>query len=136
MFRAVEGNDIRAHNHRLTLGIEYPLLGNGWSLAGKTLYERHFEYSTVPDFNRYRQRFEFEHRQRSWSPWVYQDFTFRDRRGFIRSRSRLGFRWNWTARVSFRLAYQFESLEALGAWRPRQSVYTEVSIDRPFWIVE
>jgi hypothetical protein len=136
MFRSNELAEESLPQHRLTLGAKYPLPGKDWSLSGTTLYERHFGFPLAPDFNRYRQAFEIEHARRSWSPWAYQDFSFQNSGGFVRSRSRLGLHWKGSATVSFRLAYQFESLDTGNAWAPRHAVYTELSINGPFWIKE
>jgi hypothetical protein len=118
------------NQNRLVAGITYPILRRALTVEGTTLYERH----VVPlsDFNRYKQEFEASQHEKPFSPWVYQQFTFRQGAGFVRSRSRLGFRWK-SSFYSFKAAYQFESLSTGTAWVPRHTIYTEVSIDRPVW---
>lgn len=113
-------------DHRLLAGLTYPILQRAVAVKGTTLYERHVGRPDVPDFNRYRQQFEVEHPSARVSPWLYQSLAFK-REGFVRSRSRLGFRWNFASGHSLKGAYQFESIKSAAAWRPRHAIYTEWS---------
>jgi Protein of unknown function (DUF2490) len=118
------------NENRLAAGISYPMLRSAIEVQGATVYERHI----VPgsDFNRYKQQFELLQHDKSLSPWLYQQFTFKQGQGFVRSRSRLGIRWRASS-CTVKVAYQFESLSTGTAWAPRHAIYTEVSVDRPFW---
>ena len=115
-------------DHRLVAGLTYPLLQRAVSLDGTTLFERHVGRPDVADFNRYRQQFDVERLRVRLSPWLHQSLAFQ-REGFIRSRSRLGFRWRFASGHSLRGAYQFESIERDRTWRPRHALYTEWSYD-------
>ena len=106
----------------------YPLLQRGVHIEGTTLYERHIGRPDVPDFNRYRQQIKMERPRARVSPWLYQSVAF-ERRGFVRSRSRLGVRWRFTAGHALRGAYQYESIRAGATWRPRHAIYSEWSFD-------
>ena len=115
-------------NHRLSAGLSYPILRRGVRVEGTTLYERHVGRPDVPDFNRYRQQVELERPRARLSPWFYQSVAFK-RRGFVRSRSRMGVRWRFTAGHSVRGGYQYESIREGAAWRPRHAIYSEWSLD-------
>lgn len=115
-------------NHRLHAGLTYPLLQGDVRLEGTTLYERHVGRPDVPDFNRYRQQLEVERPRARVSPWLYQSVAF-VRRGFVRSRSRMGIRWRFTSGHSVRGAYQYESIREGAGWRPRHAIYSEWSFD-------
>ena len=115
-------------DHRLVAGLTYPILQRAVSVGGTTLYERHIGRPDVADFSRYRQQFDLERLRVRVSPWLHQSLAFR-REGFIRSRSRLGFRWRFASGHSLKGAYQFESIEGGTAWRPRHAIYTEWSYD-------
>ena len=94
----------------------------------ESLCERHVGRPDIADFNRYRQRFDVERLRVRVSPWLHQSLAFQ-REGFIRSRSRLGFRGRIASGHSLKGAYQFESIEGGRAWRPRHAIYTEWSYD-------
>jgi hypothetical protein len=127
LYRNQEWAGTSADENRLTAGVTYPLIrGRKLRVQGTTLYERHL-VETEPHFNRYRQRFEISQPGRSVSPWIYQDFTFRQDQGFIRSRSRLGLRWRQRSGYTIKVAYQFESIASGSAWVPRHSIFTEAS---------
>ncbi len=113
-------------DHRLLAGLTYPILQRAVAVEGTTLYERHVGRPDVPDFNRYRQQFEVQRPSARVSPWLYQSLAFQ-REGFVRSRSRLGFRWKFASGHSLKGAYQFESINSGAAWRPRHAIYTEWS---------
>ena len=115
-------------NHRLSAGLTYPILRRGVRVEGTTLYERHIGRPDVPAFNRYRQQIEMERPRARVSPWFYQSVAFK-RRGFVRSRSRMGVRWRLTSGHSVRGGYQYESLREGAAWRPRHAIYSEWSFD-------
>lgn len=117
-----------AWDHRLSAGLTYPLLRRGVRVEGTTLYERHLGRPDVPDFNRYRQQVELELPGAQLSPWLYQSLAF-VRRGFVRSRSRVGLRWRLGSGHSFIGAYQFERRRSGADWRPRHAVVSEWSID-------
>lgn len=116
-----------AWDHRLSAGLTYPLLRRGVRVEGTTLYERHLGRPDVPDFNRYRQQVELELPRAQLSPWLYQSLAF-VRRGFVRSRSRVGFRWRFRSGHSFIGAYQFERRRSGATWRPRHAVLSEWSL--------
>ena len=115
-------------NDRLHAGLTYPLLQGDVRLEGTTLYERHVGRPDVPDFNRYRQQIEVERPRAPMSPWLYQSVAF-ERRGFVRSRSRMGVRWSFTSGHSVRVAYQYESIREGASGRPRHAIYSEWSFD-------
>ncbi|MDE2904599.1 MAG: DUF2490 domain-containing protein [Acidobacteriota bacterium] len=115
-------------NHRLSAGLTYPLLERGVRVEGTTLYERHVGQPDVADFNRYRQQIDVERPSARVSPWIHQSLAF-ERRGFVRSRSRMGLRWRFTAGHSVRGAYQYESIREGAGWRPRHAIYSEWSFD-------
>ena len=117
-----------AWDHRLHAGLTYPLLRRGVRVEGTTLYERHAGRPNVPDFNRYRQQVEIERPSARVSPWLHQSLAF-ERRGFVRSRSRVGLRWRLGSGHSFIGAYQFERRRSGAAWRPRHAVLSEWSLD-------
>jgi hypothetical protein len=121
------------NDNRLVAGISYPILKGVIEVEGSTLYER----LLVPlsDFNRYKQEFEISQPGKTLSPWVYQQFLFRQGDGFVRSRSRVGFQWRRSG-YTFKAAYQFESRSIGTAWAPRHAIFTEVSIDEPLWLSE
>jgi hypothetical protein len=127
-----DGNSF-VNENRLFAGISYPILRRQVVVEGSSLYERH----VVPgsDFHRYKQAFEAFQSDKALSPWIYQQFTFKQGEGFVRSRSRLGVRWKRSSYV-LKAAYQFESLETGRAWTPRHAIYTELSIERPIWKFE
>ena len=113
-------------DHRLRAGLTYPLLQRGFRVEGTTLYERHVGPPDVPDFNRYRQQIEVERPRARLSPWLYQSVAF-ERMGFVRSRSRMGVRWNFASGHSVRGAYQYEWIKAGATWRPRHAIHSEWS---------
>ena len=114
-------------DHRLHAGLTYPLLRRGFRVEGTTLYERHVGRRAGGDFNRYRQQVELERPSARVSPWLHQSLAF-ERRGFVRSRSRVGFRWRLRSGHSFVGAYQFERRRAGATWRPRHAVLSEWSL--------
>ncbi|MEX2301355.1 MAG: DUF2490 domain-containing protein [Bryobacterales bacterium] len=118
------------NENRLVAGISYPILRSGVAIEGGSYYERHIVPAS--DFNRFQQHFEVSRASKAFSPWLFQQFTFRQGAGFVRSRSRLGLQWR-VSRHSIRAAYQFETRKTAGAWAPRHAIYTEVSIDQPLW---
>jgi hypothetical protein len=126
-------SDSSVTENRLAAGISYPILKSAMEVEGRTLYERFL----VPfsDFNRYKQEFEISQPGKTLSPWVYQQFLFRQGAGFVRSRSRVGFQWRRSG-YSFKTAYQFESRSIGTAWAPRHAIFTELSIDQPLWLRE
>ena len=115
-------------DHRLHAALTYPLLRRGVRVEGTTLYERHIGRRDSGDFNRYRQQVELERPAARVSPWLHQSLAF-ERRGFVRSRSRVGIRWRLRSGHSFIGAYQFERRRSGGAWRPRHAVLSEWSLD-------
>ena len=115
-------------DHRLRAALTYPLLRRGVRMEGATLYERHVGRQDDGDFNRYRQQVEVERPRDRVSPWLYQSVAF-ERRGFVRSRSRVGFRWRFGSGHSFTGAYQFERRRSGAVWRPRHAVLSEWSLD-------
>ena len=115
-------------DHRLHAGLTYPLLRRGFRVEGTTLYERHIGRRDSGDFNRYRQQVELERPGARVSPWLHQSLAF-ERRGFVRSRSRVGVRWRLGSGHSFIGAYQFERRRAGATWRPRHAVLSEWSLD-------
>lgn len=122
-------------NSRAVAQLNYTLYRfRSMELGGATAYERQMGRPDVPDYNRYRQRFELESGKTGFSPWIYQDFTFL-RDGFYRSRSRLGMVWRSQRAYEFAVAYQFESIRVplISAMIPRHTIYTTISIDKPFW---
>lgn len=92
-----------------------------------SLYERHFAIRGVPDFNRYKQRFEIERLRRGPAPFLYEEMTFR-REGFVRTRTLAGLRWRFPSGARFEIGYQFESLRVGGAWRPRHAIRTTLNL--------
>ena len=114
-------------DHRLHAGLTYPLLRRGFRVEGTTLYERHVGRRDSGDFNRYRQQVELERPSARVSPWLHQSLAF-ERRGFVRSRSRVGLRWRLRSGHSFTGAYQFERRRTGAAWRPRHAVLSEWSL--------
>jgi hypothetical protein len=121
------------NDNRLVAGISYPILKGAIAIEGSTLYERFLV--PLSDFNRYKQEFDISQPGKTLSPWVYQQFLFRQGAGFVRSRSRVGFKWR-RSRYTFKAAYQFESRSIGTAWAPRHAIFTEVSIDQPLWFRE
>ncbi len=115
-------------DHRLHAALTYPLLRRGVRVEGTTLYERHVGRRESGDFNRYRQQVELERPAARVSPWLHQSLAF-ERRGFVRSRSRVGVRWRLRSGHSFIGAYQFERRRSGAAWRPRHAVLSEWSLD-------
>ena len=115
-------------DHRLYAALTYPLLRRGVRVEGTTLYERHVGRRDSGDYNRYRQQVELERPAARVSPWLYQSLAF-ERRGFVRSRSRVGVRWRLGSGHSFVGAYQFERRRTGAAWRPRHAVLSEWSLD-------
>lgn len=113
-------------DHRLLMGVTYPILRRGVTVKGTTLYERHIGRPDVSDFNRYRQQIEVECPDARVSPWFYQSIAF-VRRGFVRSRLRVGIRWRFPFGHSFKGAYQFESIKYGIIWLPRHTIYSEWS---------
>jgi len=115
-------------DHRLHAAVTYPLLRRGVRIEGTTLYERHIGRRDSGDYNRYRQQVELERPAARVSPWLHQSLAF-ERRGFVRSRSRVGVRWRLGPGHSFIGAYQFERRRSGAAWRPRHAVLSEWSLD-------
>jgi hypothetical protein len=130
LFRNVRVGDLFVNENRLVTGISYPIVRRAVTVEGTTLYERHIV--PLADFNRYKQEFEASYHEKPLSPWVYQQFTFKQGEGFVRSRSRVGIRFKGPM-YSFKVAYQFESLSTGSAWTPRHTIYTELGIYRPVW---
>lgn len=114
-------------DHRLQAGVTYPLLRGDFLVEGTTLYERHVGRPDVPDFSRYRQQLEVERPRARLSPWLYTSLGF-ERRGFMRSRSRVGVRWRFRSGDSVTAAYQFERIKYGTTWRPRHAIYSEWSL--------
>ncbi len=133
LFRNSRESELAANENRIVLGVSYPLLRTALDVEGSTFFERHFVPSE--DFNRYRQQFDVLQHGKKLSPWLQQQFNFQRGEGFIRYRVRLGFRWRRSV-YSLKAAYQFESRLTGTAWLPRHAIYTEVSIDHPFWVRE
>ena len=125
LHRAPTGVDF-GWDHRVRAGLTYPLLRRDFRVEGTTLYERHIGQADVPDFNRYRQQVEVERPRARLSPWFHQGVAF-ERRGFMRSRSRLGVRWSFAPGHSMRGAYQYERIKVGAIWRPRHAIYSEWS---------
>ena len=115
-------------DHRLRAGLTYPLLRRDIRVEGTTLLERHVGGPDIPDFNRYRQQVEVERPRARVSPWLYQSVAF-ERRGFVRSRSRVGVRWRFRSGHVVTGAYQFERRKSGATWRPRHAVLSEWSFD-------
>ncbi len=115
-------------DHRLVAGLRYPILQRALTVVGTTLYERHFGRPDILDFNRYRQQVDMERPSAPISPWFHQSLAFR-REGFVRTRSRLGFRWRFASGHALKGAYQFESFASGAAWRPRHAIVTEWRYD-------
>lgn len=119
-------------DRRLTAKVSYPL---PWvrfrHLTGSTLYERHFRSGSA-DFNRYRQRFVLEWKERKFSPWLYQDFSFENDRGFTRSRSRLGVAWELRKHRRLKVGYQFQSVKRGTGWEPQHAVVLHFWFGRTF----
>ena len=115
-------------DHRVHAALTYPLLRRGVRVEGTTLYERHIGRRDSGDFNRYRQQVELERPRARVSPWLHQSLAF-ERRGFVRSRSRVGVRWRLGPGHSFIGAYQFERRRSGPTWRPRHAVLSEWSLD-------
>ena len=113
-------------DHRLRAGLTYPLLRRDFRVEGTTLYERHVGPPDVADFNRYRQQIEVERPRTRLSPWLYQSVAF-ERRGFVRSRSRMGVRWSFASGHSVRGGYQYERIRTGATWQPRHAVHSEWS---------
>lgn len=114
-------------DHRLLAEITYPLHTGDVRVEGTTLYERHVGRPDIPDFNRYRQQIELERPRARLSPWLHQSLGF-ERRGFMRSRSRVGVRWRFPSGSTVIGAYQFERIKYGAIWRPRHAIYSEWSL--------
>ena len=125
LHRAPTGVDF-GWDHRVRAGLTYPLLRRDFRVEGTTLYERHIGQPDAPDFNRYRQQVEVERPRARLSPWFFQGVAL-ERRGFMRSRSRMGVRWSFASGHSMRGAYQYERIKVGATWRPRHAVYSEWS---------
>ena len=123
--RAPTGVDF-GWDHRVRAGLTYPLLRRDVRVEGTTLYERHIGQADVPDFNRYRQQVEVERPRARLSPWFHQGVAI-ERRGFMRSRSRMGVRWSFAPGHSMRGAYQYERIRVGAIWQPRHAIYSEWS---------
>jgi hypothetical protein len=121
------------NENRFIAGVGYPIWTGAVEIEGSTLYER--ISVPTPDFNRYKQQFEISQPGKKLSPWVYQQFLFRQGNGFVRSRSRFGMKWRGS-RYTFKAAYQFETISTGTAWAPRHAIFTEIGIDRPLWFRE
>lgn len=117
-------------DHRLVGGVSFPLLRGQTSVAVTSLYERHIGRPDIEDFNRYRQRIEIERGRRKLAPFLYEDLTFQQREGFVRSRSRAGLRWQFSSGRSLAVSYQFEASKQQAAWRPRHAIVTALDIGR------
>ena len=130
LLRNRDVGDYSANENRFIAGISYPILRGTIAVEGATLFERHVV--PVSDFNRFKQQFEVFQCGKTLSPWLYQQLTFKQGEGFVRSRSRFGLKWRRSS-YSFKAAYQFESYWTGIARAPRHAIYTEVSIDRPLW---
>ena len=115
-------------DHRLMAGVTYPLVRGDVRVEGTTQFERHVGRPDIPDFSRYRQQVEVERPRARLSPWLYQSVGF-ERRGFMRSRSRVGVRWRFRSGNSVTGAYQFERIKYGTTWRPRHAIYSEWSFD-------
>ena len=113
-------------DHRVRAGLTYPLLRRDFRVEGTTLYERHIGQADVRDFNRYRQQVYVERPRSRLSPWFHQGVAI-ERRGFMRSRSRLGVRWSFAPGHSVRGAYQYERIRIGAIWQPRHAIYSEWS---------
>lgn len=125
LHRAPTGVDF-GWDHRVRAGLTYPLLRRDFRVEGTTLYERHIGQADVPDFNRYRQQVDVERPRARLSPWFHQGVAL-ERRGFMRSRSRMGVRWSFASGDSVRGAYQYERIKVGASWQPRHAVYSEWS---------
>jgi hypothetical protein len=134
VFRNRNDRGPRRNENRLVAGVNYTLVRRGFEVEGKSLYERHI-VELAPNFNRYRQQFDMARGGKGLSPWLHQDFTFRQGRGFVRTRTRFGLLWAGDV-STIRAAYQFESISVGTAWAPRHALYTEVEINNPLWGVD
>ncbi len=94
-------------------------------------YERHIAIPGCRDFNQYKQRLDVERVRRRVSPFLYQELSLR-RQGLVRSRTLAGLRWRLEAGTHFEIGYQFESLQVGGAWMPRHSIRTTLSLGALF----
>jgi len=117
-------------DHRLVGGVSLPISRGQTSVAVTSLYERHIGRPDIKDFNRYRQRIEIERGRRKLAPFLYEDLTFQQREGFVRSRSRAGLRWQFSSGRSLAVSYQFEANKQQAAWRPRHAIVTALDIGR------
>ena len=92
-------------------------------LTSKTRYERHIRSDKVPDFNVYRQGFEFREDHQKVSPWILQEFFFDNSRGFFRSRSRAGLIFNLRMSRQLSVAYQLQSTNrVVRGWEPQHAI--------------
>ena len=117
-------------DHRFVGGASFPLWRGQTSVTAAVLYERHLGRPGIEDFNRYRQRIEIERGRGKLAPFLYEDLTFQQREGFVRSRSRAGLRWRFSSGRSLAVSYQFEANKQQAAWRPRHAIVTALSISR------
>ena len=117
-------------DHRLVGGVSFPLWQGQTSVTAAVLYERHLGRPDIEDFSRYRQRIEIERGRRKLAPFLYEDLTFQQREGFVRSRSRAGLRWQFSSGRSLAVSYQFEAIKQQAAWRPRHAIVTALDIGR------
>jgi hypothetical protein len=130
LFRYRESDELGLRpDRRATVSVEYPLLRSLWILSGTTSFERHFAAPVTPDFNRYRQRFEVERASSNSTPWLSSEMAFR-REGFVRSRSRAGWKWTTAGGHEVSVAYQFESVKDGQAWAPRHAIVTAFEFPR------
>jgi len=96
---------------------------NDVRFRGGLFYERHFRGDAIPDFNVYRTRLELRGDGIRNEPWGQTDFFFDHARGFFRTRTRIGFLWNFAREQQIRLAYQFQYTKGRGGnWSPQHAV--------------
>jgi len=119
---------LRYQEHRPTAGISYLLVTRRSLLVeGTTLYDRQILNHGLPDNHRWRQQFEVEQPRRGASPSLTEALMFNERDGFYQSRSRAGIRIRLDERGdTLWVGYQFETIEAVGAWTPRHSIVTQI----------
>lgn len=115
--------------NRIYGGPTVRLLEGPMRLQSVTLYERHIGVRSQPDFNRYKQRLEFEKASRKSSPFLSSEVAFW-RHGFLRWRSMAGLRWRFESGRSFEVGYQFESIRTGGALAPRHAIRTNFNLGK------
>jgi len=126
--RWVDPDEEGSHReNRLFAGPSVLLARAPFLIQATTRYERFVGVYGESDFNQYKGSIDVERRRRKASPFLVQQFNFRNQ-GLQRSRSIFGIRWRSESGRGLEIGYQFDSHKSGPAWVPWHSIRTGIEL--------